>query len=167
MNFAENHCKVSVNFKRPEGIQIKVEGFDFAPHRHLARGGVISCEWTAQMILSFKILSNYFYQQKNLSKSLFYFRKAMYYLTELRKMIIASPSPLGQGRWCLPYASESNVDTGHGWRTPQGKDTGSVASTCYLIFAYKDFNPLSFEPAFDKRIYDIFKEVKKETVPCS
>ena len=57
-------------------------------------------------------------------------------------MIITSPSPVGQGEFCLPYSSHEFVDTGHGWRTPKGID-GSVAATAYAIFAIEGFNPLA------------------------
>lgn len=48
-------------------------------------------------------------------------------------MVISSPSPSGQGQGCLPYASSDFVDTGHGWMTPKGKNTGSVSATIYTI----------------------------------
>jgi hypothetical protein len=57
---------------------------------------------------------------------------------------MSSPSPSGQGENCLPYASQDFVDTGHGWYTPKGKDTGSVSGTTYTIFAYYNYNPLEF-----------------------
>jgi hypothetical protein len=57
-------------------------------------------------------------------------------------MIISSPSPSGQGRGCLPYASSDFVDTGHGWMTPKGSSTGSVSGTAYTLFAYYGWNPL-------------------------
>ena len=60
-------------------------------------------------------------------------------------MIISSLSAFGQGNWCLPYASQENIDTGHGWRTPKGDKTGSVAATAYTIFAISEFNPLMFK----------------------
>ncbi len=162
LDFAEKHCKVKVSFTRPEGRTIEVEGFDFAPYQNIARGGVVSCEWTAQMLISFKIMSRYHYEKKNYSKALIYLDKALKYFGELKKMLISSPSPTGQGRWCLPYASQDFVDTGHGWRTPKGRDTGSVASTCYMIFAYYDFNPLSFKPAFAPEVYEYLRRLKQE-----
>ena len=58
-------------------------------------------------------------------------------------MVISSPSKTGQGEGCLPYASDAFADTGHGWRTPKGKRTGSVAGTAYTIFASLEYNPLS------------------------
>ena len=65
------------------------------------------------------------------------------YLNELEKLMLSSPSPTGQGQGCLPYATQDNVDTGHGWRTPKGSTTGSVAATAYALFAQKGHNPLT------------------------
>lgn len=60
LKFAEDNCGATVEYTLPNGKAISVKGFDFAKERHLPRGGVISCEWTAQMALSYKILSKYF-----------------------------------------------------------------------------------------------------------
>lgn len=144
IRFAIENCRVETFFER-EGRKIPVEGFDFAKVEHLPRGGVISSEWTAQMVLAFEILSNYFKEEGDLKKYQYYKELSLYYLGELQKMIIASPSPLGQGRACLPYASEENVSTGHGWRTPRGVRTGSVAATAYYLFSYSGYNPLNSE----------------------
>jgi hypothetical protein len=71
--------------------------------------------------------------------------KADTYLAELSNMIISSPSPSGQGESCLPYATQDYVDTGHGWMTPKGSSTGSVAGTAYALFAYYNYNPLELK----------------------
>ena len=144
MDFAEKNCLVRTKYIRQSGEEINVKGFDFAPARHVARGGVISCEWTAQMIMSFKILSDY-YKNKDQNKYTLYKTKAEDYMTELGKLVICSPSPTGQGQGCLPYATQDFVDTGHGWMTPKGTSTGSVAATAYTLFSYLDFNPLEFK----------------------
>jgi len=142
IEFAEQTCVTEIEYRRPEGTLVKVKGFDFASSRNLARGGIISCEWTAQMILSFKIMGKY-YQEKGIkNKSLAYEWKADDYMSQLAKMIISSPSPSGQGQGCLPYASQDNADTGHGWTTPKGSCTGSVSATAYTLFAYYGYNPL-------------------------
>jgi hypothetical protein len=60
-------------------------------------------------------------------------------------MIITSPSPSGQGGNCLPYATDENIDTGHGWMTPKGKSTGSLAGTAYAVFAFYHYNPLELK----------------------
>lgn len=142
MEFAEKTCVVEVEFRRPEGKIVKVKGFDFAPQCHVARGGVISCEWTAQMVLSLKIMAEYYYKKGLIAKARSYEFKADQYLVSLTNMIISSPSPSGQGASCLPYATHDFVDTGHGWMTPKGNTTGSVSGTAYTLFAYYKFNPL-------------------------
>lgn len=142
MEFAEEACAVQVQYIRPEGQTIKIKGFDFAPQRHVGRGGVVSSEWSSQMILSFKIMADFYYKKNMIAKARSYELKANEYLSELANMIISSPSPSGQGESCLPYATEDVVDTGHGWVTPKGKSTGSVSGTTYTLFAYYNYNPL-------------------------
>jgi hypothetical protein len=150
MDFAMANCSVSVDYQRPEGYLVRVKGFDFAKMRNEARGGVVSCEWSSQMILALKLMAAYHKQAGDEGKSQNYAHLADEYLSELSKMIITSPSPVGQGEFCLPYASHEFVDTGHGWRTPKGNRTGSVAATAYAIFAIDGFNPLSSDSAGDR-----------------
>ncbi|RKY32331.1 MAG: hypothetical protein DRP74_02780 [Candidatus Omnitrophota bacterium] len=145
IDFAEKKCAVEVSYQRPEGEAITVKGFDFAPEMNIARGGIVSPEWTAQMVVAFKIMSDYYYEKGLKAKGRTYALKADEYLVELSKMIISSPSPSGQGESCLPYATKDFVDTGHGWRTPKGKSTGSVAGTAYTLLAYYNYNPLQLE----------------------
>ncbi len=144
IEFAIQKCKVSTFFET-QNKKIPLEGFDFSRSMHSARGGVVSGEWTAQMILAFKIMAYFHSQKGNLEQSRRYCLLAEKYLNELIKMVVSSPSASGQGRGCLPYASSGNVDTGHGWRTPSGTTTGAVSSTAYYILAYKGFNPLNPE----------------------
>ncbi|OGX40157.1 MAG: hypothetical protein A2984_02745 [Omnitrophica WOR_2 bacterium RIFCSPLOWO2_01_FULL_41_12] len=145
VEFAEQNCRVEASFTRPEGQVIKITGFDFAPLRHVARGGVVSSEWTAQMVLAFKAMANFYYKKGLIAKARSYDLKADTYLSELGNMVVTSPSPSGQGESCLPYATQDFVDTGHGWMTPKGKSTGSVAGTAYTIFAYYNYNPLELK----------------------
>jgi hypothetical protein len=145
LEFAEQNCAVEVTYIRPEGQAIKIKGFDFAPQRHVARGGVVSSEWTAQMVLAFNLMSDFEYKKGIAAKAHTYRMKADEYLAELGRMIISSPSPSGQGESCLPYATQDSVDTGHGWMTPKGKSTGSVAGTTYALFAYYNYNPLELK----------------------
>jgi len=142
MKFAQENCAVEVNFQRPDGTIARIKGFDFAPQKHVARGGVVTPEWTSQMIISLRIMADYYTKKNMVIQAGSYALKADMYLSNLAKMIITSPSPSGQGGNCLPYASLENVDTGHGWMTPKGKSTGSVAGTAYTIFAYYNYNPL-------------------------
>ncbi len=150
IEFAENNCGVTVDFIRPDGKKIQVKGFDFAKAQNIGRGGVLSTEWTAQMIVAYRVLSKYFESLKDENKAALYSDKAKFYLNELQKMIITSPSKTGQGRGCLPYASVDDADTGHGWRSPKGRRTGSVAGTAYGIFAWSDANPFDLESMKDR-----------------
>lgn len=145
MDFAEETCGVNICYVNSEGDKAQIKGFDFAPQRHVARGGVISSEWTAQMVISFKILADYYLRQGLFARENDYRLKADEYLLSLSKMIICSPSASGQGANCLPYATQDFVDTGHGWYTPKGKATGSVSGTAYTIFAYYNYNPLELK----------------------
>lgn len=142
VEFAEEACAIETEYLRPSGISLRVKGFDFAPARHMGRGGVVSCEWTAQMVLAYKLMARFYHRKDMLIKTRFYEMKADDYLSQLCKMIISSPSPAGLGQGCLPYATQDSVDTGHGWSTPKGKRTGSVAATAYALFAYYGYNPL-------------------------
>ncbi|MGA2775575.1 MAG: hypothetical protein ABSE81_05880 [Candidatus Omnitrophota bacterium] len=145
MQFAEENCAVEVTYLRPEGRSIKTKGFDFAAKRNVARGGVVSSEWTAQMIISYKIMAAFHAKMGQNKQAEIYRAKADEYLLQLSKMIISSPSPSGQGESCLPYATQECVDTGHGWITPKGSSTGSLSGTVYTIFAYYNYNPLELE----------------------
>jgi len=142
IEFAEKKCAVEVTYSRPEGQSVVIKGFDFAPQAHVARGGIVSSEWTAQMVIAFKKMVNFYNEKGLLAKSRAYGLKADEYLMGLVNMIISSPSPSGQGEGCIPYSTQDHVDTGHGWMTPKGKDTGSVAGTAYTLFAYYNYNPL-------------------------
>lgn len=145
MEFAEKHCEVTAQAHLPHNISVSVRGFDFSKAQNLGRGGVVSTEWTAQMIVSYQVLAHYFEELGESEKAISYSQKANLYLSELQKLIITSPSRTGQGRGCLPYASVDNVDTGHGWRTPKGASTGSVAATAYGLFAWKGYNPFELD----------------------
>jgi hypothetical protein len=145
MEFAERHCKASVPFQRPSGAVVEVSGFDFAAYHHMPRGGLVSPEWTSQMIISFQMLGDFFADQNDTLKTGYYEEKVVRYLNEMNKLIISSPSPMGHGEGCLPYSTLEDADTGHGWRTPRGSDTCSIAGTAYMIMAIKGFNPLMLE----------------------
>ncbi len=145
MQYAQENCEVTVSYQRPSGNTVTVSGFDFSKIANMPRGGMISPEWTAQMIVSYQMLSKYFHKKNNMIKEIFYRERANHYLTELNKLIIASPSARGQGEGCLPYATLEQADTGHGWYTPMGGNTCSIAGTAYTIMAMKDFNPLMFK----------------------
>ncbi|MBN2482723.1 MAG: hypothetical protein JXD21_00815 [Candidatus Omnitrophica bacterium] len=143
VEFAIKNCEVNVDLRRHD-LLVQVTGFDFAKAQHIPRGGVISCEWTSQMVLALEILADY-YRTRDAEKSRYYFEKALFYFEELQKMVINSPSPVGKAYPTLPYASQSFIDTGHGWRTPKGDQVGSLAATAYFLISYQGFNPLTGE----------------------
>lgn len=145
MDFAETNCVVTTDYRRPSGEVVKVTGFDFGKYSHLPRGGIVSTEWTAQMIISLKIVSEYFKNQNRFDETEYYRKKRDFYMSELEKMIIISPSKSGQGESCLPYATQDDADTGHGWRVQNAAKDGSIAGTAYTIFAKYNYNPLELE----------------------
>lgn len=145
IDYAEKHCEVSVTIPGPDGKSMGVRGFDFAKAQNVGRGGIISTEWTAQMIVAYQMLAAHHRVSGDEENFSLYQDKADFYLSELQKLIITSSSRTGQGRGCLPYASIDNVDTGHGWRTPKGRRTGSVAGTAYGLFAWVGYNPFNLD----------------------
>ncbi|MBN3038495.1 MAG: PilZ domain-containing protein [Candidatus Omnitrophica bacterium] len=150
--YAEENCAVRVWYSRPDGHSVEVCGFDFSRFSNSPRGGAISTEWTAQMIVAYQVLADHFSSFLNHEKADLFAQKAKFYLNELNKMVICSPSKTGQGQGCLPYASLANIDTGHGWRTPKGDRTGSLAGTAYAIFAHLGYNPLSLPQKAGERL---------------
>jgi hypothetical protein len=152
MAFAETHCAVTVDYRRPDGARVALRGFDFTKARNLGRGGVISTEWTAQMIVAYQVLAQHHELAGDPAAAARYREKATLYLNELQQLFVTSPSKIGQGHGCLPYASIDNVDTGHGWRTPKGKQTGSLSATAYGIFAWMGYNPFHLQPGISARI---------------
>ncbi|MFA4990955.1 MAG: PilZ domain-containing protein [Candidatus Omnitrophota bacterium] len=145
IDFAETNCLVATDYSRPDSENVKVTGFDFGKYEHVARGGVVSTEWTGQMAVTFRIMADYYRARKEFDRAEYYGKKADFYISELEKMVIISPSRIGQGQGCLPYATQDDVDTGHGWRVPRGARTGSTAGTAYTIFAKYNYNPLTLD----------------------
>ncbi|HDP16416.1 MAG TPA: hypothetical protein ENN16_01010, partial [Candidatus Omnitrophica bacterium] len=97
IDFAETNCLVTTTYKRPDGKEIEITGFDFGKFWHMSRGGVVSTEWTAQMVVTLKIMEEYHRALNNYIKERYYKNKADFYLSELQKMVIVSPSRVGQG----------------------------------------------------------------------
>jgi len=97
-----------------------------------------------------------YYKLNSPDKSSAYLDKSLFYSNELQKMLITSPSKIGIEDPCLPYASSACVDTGHGWRTPEGDYTGSLSSSAYFLIAYLGYNPLrgEFLSLSLKKIYE-------------
>jgi len=143
MDYAEKNSRVTVSYRNRHDQVIEVTGFDFAKARNVGRGGVVSTEWTAQMIVAYTIMADYCWRNKDFKKSEIYADLYDFYLNELQKMFIASTNKTGISHLCLPYASQPQADTGHGWRTPGGKKTESLSGTCYYLFALRNFKPIS------------------------
>ena len=127
MEFAEDNCSVEVEYIRPEGKSIKIKGFDFVPERHIARGGVVSSEWTAQMVVAFKIMEDFYgdvckqgYKVK--AMNIFFFGEYGY-LKSLSH---------GQGE-LLTYATQDFVDTGTDVFYSK-ENLPVLAGTAYTIF---------------------------------
>lgn len=149
MEFAEDNSRVTVDYLRPDGKRVNVTGFDFTNPSHIGRAGIISPEWTAQMIVALKILSEFYQKLDNEEKAEIYSQKANFYWEELGKLAIVKSGARGRkgggfpyATKGMPYASKGWVDTGHGWMTVKDKDTLSIAGTAYGIFAQRGYNPL-------------------------
>lgn len=167
IDFAVENCEVETTFFRKQG-SVTIKGFDFSKFANTSRGGVVSCEWTAQMILSLQIMAAYC-QEKDQEKYKAYLQKVILYASELQKMIINTPSHIGKAYPALPYASDANVDTGHGWRTPYGNEIGSLASTAYFLLAYEGWNPLrgealpfSLKTIFQQKVQEIYRMLEPQ-----
>ena len=145
IEYAEKNCLTTVSYRNRHDQVIEVTGFDFAKSRHIGRGGVISTEWTSQMIMAYNIMARFTQQSGNVKQAGRFWDKYQFYLNELQKMLIVSTSKTGVSHLCLPYASQPKADTGHGWRTPGGQKTESLSGTCYYLFSQKAFNPISYQ----------------------
>jgi len=136
----EKNCKTQILFRNNLGREVNVTGFDFCSPSSIGRGGVISVEWTAQMVVAFKELNRFYERENDLQKAKYYRRKANYYFGELGKLLLVRSSfARGKGSGGLPYATDTGVDTGHGWYTP---DHGAISAsgTNFAIFAQEDYN---------------------------
>lgn len=119
MQKAEDLCLVTVEREGTEGVPVVLSGFDFTDAMKIGRKPIISSEWTSQAALSWLIAGDA--------------ARASDYLERI--------APLASGR-SFPYASAPSADTGHGWKTPAGMQTGSVAGTAYYLLARLGYNPL-------------------------
>jgi len=138
MSVIETQCRALVEIKRPGAEVETIRGFDFTNGERLSRREVISTEWTAQAVIAYRILARREDAIGNGQKSAAMLQKADLYLGQLEAMSIR----YSDGTSGLPYASHPGADTGHGWKTPQGDSTGSIAGTAYYWFARQDYNPL-------------------------
>ena len=136
----EENCKTKVRFENLLGKKVEVNGFDFCAPSSVGRGGVISVEWTSQMVIAFQILSKFYKEEQMSEKADDYKQKADYYQGELEKLLILrSNFTMRKAHAGLPYASSGGVDTGHGWYTPSSNSI-SAAGTNFAIFAKEEYN---------------------------
>ncbi|MFH1714767.1 MAG: PilZ domain-containing protein [Elusimicrobiota bacterium] len=139
IDFVEKNTEVTAEFTNTQGKVLKISGFDYTNPSLIGRQGIVSSEWTAQMIIAYQIMARY-YESADPVKSSKYAYKAQFFMSELDKMLIMQPYSkyLGGG---LPYATGSSASTGHGWITPKSPFAISVAGTAYALLARKEFNP--------------------------
>jgi len=137
-------CLATTSYRGSDGETITVSGFDFALSQRVGRSPVISAEWTAQMVISYRIMYKYYQQKADFEKAKYYDKLANDYLTEITKLIISASSPTGEGGGYLLYTTSESSDTG-GWMTSRGNRGGSVAGIAYALFAFNGFNPLQLE----------------------
>ncbi|MCP4649187.1 MAG: hypothetical protein GY853_03780 [PVC group bacterium] len=137
----EENCKIQVWVKDVFGKRQSVTGYDFCSPSSIGRRGLVSVEWTAQMVIAYKELSRYYLKENNDKKARRYMSKADYYLGELEKLLLVRSSGFGVSRSMagLPYATDTGIDTGHGWNTPNSSSI-SAAGTNFVIFAKQEYN---------------------------
>ncbi|MCG2711306.1 MAG: PilZ domain-containing protein [Candidatus Omnitrophica bacterium] len=136
----EENCKTKVRFENLLGKKVEVNGFDFCAPSSAGRGGVISVEWTYQMIIAFQILNRFYSDEQMSEKADEYKQMADYYLTELEKLLIMRANfGMRKVHAGLPYASSGGINTGHGWYTPSHSSI-SAAGTNFAIFAKEGYN---------------------------
>jgi len=136
----EENCKSQVWLAGKNGTRVCVEGYDFSCPSSVGRQGTIAVEWTAQMITVYRRLAQQCGVAGNQFQSELFQRKADFYLNEIDKLLVArADAPGGALRVGLPYATDTGVDTGHGWFTPD-HNAISVAGTCFAILAKQGYN---------------------------
>ncbi|MBL7151587.1 MAG: hypothetical protein ISS32_01180 [Candidatus Omnitrophica bacterium] len=142
IEFAENNCGVKTCYIRPGGQSVDLKGFDFSVPGGSGASGIVSSERTAQMVIAFKIIADFYYEKGMIAKARAYASKIGEYLSELDNLIISSPSPYSQGESCLPYANQDIPETIGASTIIRSKSAGSLAGTVYTLFAYYNYNPL-------------------------
>ncbi len=148
IEFMEKKTKVEVNFTNNEGEQYNIKGFDYTNPDRLGRKGVVSSEWTAQMVTTYQVMADYF-KSRDKQKYKYYKDKANFYMKELEKMLISAEcekfDSLG-----LPYATGASAETGHGWVTPRSPYAVSIAGTAYTLLAKYKINPFCLNQEKEK-----------------
>jgi hypothetical protein len=142
IQYMENTTKVTTTFTNNKGLVLKITGFDYTDPAKIGRKGVISSEWTAQMVTTYQVMADYF-KAKDQKKYEYYNLRADFYNNELEKMLISLDSAKGDTAG-LPY-STGHVDTGHGWQTPKSPFVISIAGTAYTLLARYKNNPFCLD----------------------
>jgi hypothetical protein len=142
IQYMENTTKVTTIFTNNKGAGFNITGFDYTDPKTLGRKGVISSEWTAQMVTTYQVMADYF-KSRDQKKYEYYTEKAAFYINELEKMMI-SLSYEKYDTAGLPY-STGHVDTGHGWLTPKSPYAISIAGTAYTLLARYKNNPFCLD----------------------
>ncbi len=146
IEYIEDKTKNITVFKNDKNEILNIEGFDYTDYKALNREPVVSSEWTAQMVTTYKVMADYF-KNRDEKKYKYYMEKVSFYLDELSKIIIRSE---GESDICgLPYATRSMVDTGHGWFTPNTDNVISIAGTAYNLLARLFVNPFMLDSEKD------------------
>lgn len=126
--------------------QGELQGFDFSNYRPYRQSPIISYEWSAGATLAFKNAADYYQTQNSLQKA----NALIADFTTLNHNLVkgkiesesqaAYPYASGQGNW-------QNRKTGFGWSAPP-EQVLSVASTVWMSFLEKGFNPMILGGSF-------------------
>ena len=126
----EQEKSLEVIYMRSEGQTLKVKGFTDLENIP-GEQAFISSEYSAEMIITYKIVADYFDKKGLVAKSRTYALKADDYLSSLISTIIPSTSS-GMGEACIPAEV-----------TKEGKGLASISGTAFTIFAYYNYNPFA------------------------
>ena len=95
------------------------------------------------MITVYRRLAEYYRGSGNQARAELFQRRADYYLNEIDKLLLVREDAGGRSVHVgMPYATDSGVDTGHGWFTPDSAAI-SVAGTSFAILAKQGYNILT------------------------
>ncbi|MCP4482726.1 MAG: hypothetical protein GY817_08265 [bacterium] len=147
IEYMEKNTKVKARFTNNKNEVFEVTGFDYTKPGNIGRLGVVSSEWTGQMVTTYQSMAEYF-KTRNKEKSKYYNNMAKFYLEQLGKMIIFIGDDSNVAG--LPYASSPDINTGHGWATPKAPFAISVAGTAYTLLAYTRENPFILNQSKDE-----------------
>lgn len=133
----ERNFSAEVNYLKPGGKTIMVKGIDFLPDQQFTGAGAVFPEATAKMVLSLRIMADFYYKKGLAAKARNYELKADEYLASLGNMVLPISLPSGKKVSYLPYAVGDSI--------PGDKIDGAVSATVYALFAYYNYNPLELK----------------------